>query len=140
MIRFLLAKLHIESLSKNSTIKRVREALRTLPKDLNDSYDSAMKRIEDQNEEERTIAHSALIWVVNAKRPLTVAELQVALAVEPGTTELDDDNLLDIEIILAVCAGLVILDEQFSVVRLVHYTTQEYLDSIQEQRFPEAQT
>jgi hypothetical protein len=53
MSRFLLAKFHIESLSKKSTIKRVREALKTLPKDLNDSYDSAMKRIEDQNEEER---------------------------------------------------------------------------------------
>jgi hypothetical protein len=140
MSRFLLAKLHIESLSKKSTIKRVREALKTLPKDLNDSYDSAMKRIEDQNEEERTIAHSALTWVVNAKRPLTVAELQVALAVEPGAQELDDDNLLDIEIILAVCAGLVIVDEQLSVVRLVHYTTQEYFDGIQEQQFPDAQT
>ncbi|KAJ7923122.1 ankyrin repeat-containing domain protein [Mycena leptocephala] len=112
---FLLAKLHIESLSKKSTIKRVREALKTLPKDLNDSYDSAMKRIEDQNMEERTIAHSALTWVVNAKRPLTVAELQAALAVEPGAQELDDDNILDIEIILAVCAGLVIVDEQLSV-------------------------
>ncbi|KAJ7847783.1 hypothetical protein B0H13DRAFT_2405537 [Mycena leptocephala] len=136
---FLLAKLHIESLSKKSTIKRVREALKTLPTDLNDSYDSAMKRIEDQNQEERNIAHSALTWVVNAKRPLTVAELQVALAVEPGTQELDDDNILDIEIILAVCAGLVIVDEQLTVVRLVHYTTQEYFDSIQEEQFPNAQ-
>jgi ankyrin repeat protein len=139
MSRFLLAKLHIESLSKKSTIKRVREALKTLPKDLNDSYDTAMKRIEDQNEEERSIAHSTLTWVVNAKRLLTVAELQVALAVEPGAKELDDDNLLDIEIILAACAGLVIMDEQLSVVRLVHYTTQEYFDRIQEQQFPDAQ-
>jgi hypothetical protein len=68
-----------------------------------------------------------------------VAELQVALAVEPGAKELDDDNLLDIEIILAVCAGLAIVDEQLLVVRLVHYTTQEYFDSIQPQQFPDAQ-
>jgi ankyrin repeat protein len=121
-------------------VKAVREALKSLPKDLYDSYDNAMKRIEEQNEEDRHIAHSALIWVVNARRPLTVAELRVALAVEPGAQELDDDNLLDIEIILAVCAGLVIVDEQLSVVRLVHYTAQEYFESIQPQRFPDAQT
>jgi hypothetical protein len=48
--------------------------------------------------------------------------------------------VLDIEIILAVCAGLVIADEKLSVVRLVHHTTQEYLDSIQAERFPDAQT
>jgi hypothetical protein len=32
------------------------------------------------------------------------------------------------------------VDEQLSVVRLVHYTTQEYLDSIQAKCFPDAQT
>ncbi|KAJ7328867.1 hypothetical protein DFH08DRAFT_940510 [Mycena albidolilacea] len=137
---FLLAKLHIESLSSKNTIKTVREALKALPKNLNDSYNEAMNRIESQNEEDRNIAHSALTWVVNAKRPLTVAELQVALAIEPDDRHLDDDNLLDIEIILSVCAGLVILDEQSNVVRLVHYTTQEYFESIQVHQFPDAQT
>jgi ankyrin repeat protein len=99
-----------------------------------------MKRIQDQNEEDRTVAHSALTWVANAKRPLTVPEIQVALAIEPGARHLDTDNILDIEIILSVCAGLVIVDEQLAVVRLVHYTTQEYFDSIQSQHFPYAQT
>jgi hypothetical protein len=140
MYRFLLAKLHIDSLSTKSTVKGVREALKTLPKTLNNSYDEAMKRISDQNEESYAIAHSTLTWVANAKRPLTVLEIQTALAVEPGTKSLDEDNILDVEIILSVCAGLVIIDEQLSVVRLVHYTTQEYLDHIQPQQFPDAQT
>ncbi|KAJ7028117.1 ankyrin repeat domain-containing protein [Mycena alexandri] len=135
---FLLAKLHIESLSTKSTVKGVREALKTLPKTLNNSYDDAMKHIGEQNEESRAIAHSTLTWVANAKRPLTVLEIQTALAVEPGTKSLDEDNILDMEIILSVCAGLVIVDEQLLVVRLVHYTTQEYLDRIQPQQFPDA--
>jgi hypothetical protein len=46
---------------------------------------------------------------------------------------------LDIETIISVCAGLVIMDKQLSVVQLVHYTTQEYLDSIQAQKFPDMQ-
>ncbi|KAJ7017378.1 ankyrin repeat domain-containing protein [Mycena alexandri] len=137
---FLLAKLHIESLSTKSTVKGVREALKALPKTLNNSYDDAMKRIGEQNEESRAIAHSTLTWVANAKRPLTVLDIQTALAVKPETKSLDEDNILDMEIILSVCAGLVIVDEQLLVVRLVHYTTQEYLDSIQPQQFPDAHT
>ncbi|KAJ7028077.1 hypothetical protein C8F04DRAFT_1399130 [Mycena alexandri] len=137
---FLLAKLHIESFSTKSTVKGVREALKTLPKTLNNSYNDAMKRIGEQNEESRAIAHSTLTWVANAKRPLTVLDIQTALAVEPGTKSLDEDNILDMEIILSVCAGLVIVDEQLLVVRLVHYTTQEYLDSLQPQQFPDAHT
>ncbi|KAJ6545367.1 hypothetical protein B0H19DRAFT_861021, partial [Mycena capillaripes] len=126
---FLLARLHIESLSTKNTIKAVREALKVLPNNLRDSYDIAMLRIEAQTEEDRKITHSTLAWVANAKRPLKVADITVALAIEPGAQQLDEDNFLDIDIILAVCAGLVIVDEQLSVVRLVHYTTQEYLDS-----------
>ncbi|KAJ6524804.1 hypothetical protein B0H19DRAFT_1042750, partial [Mycena capillaripes] len=105
---FLLAKLHIESLSKKNTIKAVEEALNVLPKNLHDSYNIAMKRIEDQSEEDRTTARSTITWVANAKRPLTVEELEVALAVEPGARQLNEDNFLDIETILSVCAGLVI--------------------------------
>ncbi|KAJ7336849.1 hypothetical protein DFH08DRAFT_749112, partial [Mycena albidolilacea] len=136
---FLLAKLHMDSLSSKSTIKGVRQALKALPKTLYDSYENAMDRIKEQNEECRQIAHSTLTWVANAKRPLTPIELQTALAVEPGAKSLDDENILDIEFIISVCAGLVIVDEESSVVRLVHYTTQQYLDSIQSQQFPDAQ-
>ncbi|KAJ7747665.1 ankyrin repeat-containing domain protein [Mycena maculata] len=137
---FLLAKLHIESLSTKPTVKGVREALANLPKNLQHTYDNAMKRINEQNPEDREIALSALTWVANAKRPLSVQELREALAIEPGATRLDVDNILDIEIILSVCAGLVITDAKVSVVRLVHYTAQDYLNNVQTQRFPNAQT
>jgi hypothetical protein len=39
-----------------------------------------------------------------------------------------------------MCAGLVIVDDEVSTVWLIHYTTQHYLDSIQADRFPHAQT
>ncbi|KAF7365837.1 hypothetical protein MVEN_00457900 [Mycena venus] len=137
---FLLAKLHLESLITKPTIKAIRNALEHLPKGLNDTYDIGMQRIDSQSEEDRKVAHSALTWVANAKRPLSVEEVQTALAIEPDARQLDKDNLMDINLILAACAGLVIMDEQHSIVRLVHYTTQEYLDSIQSERFPDAQT
>jgi hypothetical protein len=99
-----------------------------------------MLRIQAQNEDDRKIARSALIWVTNAKRPLKLPEITAALAIKPGDRQFDRDNVPNIEIILAVCAGLVIFDENLNVVRLVHYTTQEYFDSIQDQQFPNAQT
>ncbi|KAJ7117114.1 hypothetical protein C8R44DRAFT_626942, partial [Mycena epipterygia] len=140
MFRFLLAKLHIDSLTTKNTIKAVKEALQQLPKDLRHTYDEAMERIDHQGEDDRQLAHLTLTWVANAKRPLSVGELQEALAIEPDAMDLDPENLLDISIILSVCAGLVIVDKTASVVRLTHYTTQDYLDSIQSQRFPNAQT
>ncbi|KAJ7041582.1 ankyrin repeat-containing domain protein, partial [Mycena alexandri] len=138
---FLLAKLHIDSLSTKNTIREVREALNALPGSLDGSYEVAIQRIDAQSDADRKTAHSTITWVANAKRPLTVEELQVALAVKPGMRKVDEEeDLTDIEIILSVCAGLVIVDKESSVVRFVHYTTQEYLDKIQAEKFPGAQT
>ncbi|KAJ7795320.1 ankyrin repeat-containing domain protein [Mycena olivaceomarginata] len=135
---FLLAKLHIEALSKTATIKAVRQALQKLPKDLDATYENVMTRINAQGEEDRKIAQSTLTWVVNARRPLTSLELRVALAIEPETRELDNVNMTGIGIILSVCAGLVIVEEHSSLVRLVHFTAQSYLDRIQTEIFPDA--
>ncbi|KAJ7500128.1 hypothetical protein FB451DRAFT_50793 [Mycena latifolia] len=133
---FLLAKLHIESLRKKPTIGELQEALQNLPADLEKTYDDAMKRIEDQHDEDAKIAHSVLIWVANTKRLLKIRELQEVLAMKPGANQFHPDYLLDVEIILSVCTGLVIVEEHTSLVRLVHYTTQHYLD----RRFPDAHT
>ncbi|KAJ6502837.1 ankyrin repeat-containing domain protein [Mycena vitilis] len=135
---FLLAKLHIESLTTKNTIKALRTALQNLPKDLTGTYDEAMERVERQNEDDKQLAHQVFTWVTNAMRPMSVAELRDALAVEPGTSFLDGDNLLDIDIVLSVCAGLIIVDGEIPVVRVIHYTAQHYFDSIQAVRFPDA--
>lgn len=138
--RFLLAKLHIDSLSTKNTVKAVRDALQQLPKDLNHTYDEAMERIDNQSEDDRGLAQQVLTWVSNVKRPLSVGELQEALAIEPEATTLDPDNLLDMETVVSVCAGLIIVDERSSVVRLIHYTTQDYLNTFQTERFSNAHT
>ncbi|KAF7368010.1 Ankyrin [Mycena sanguinolenta] len=137
---FLLAQLHLDSLSTKNTVKAVRDALSRLPKDLDHTYDEAMERIEHQNEDDRQLAHLVLTWVAYAVRPLVVDELREALAIEPEAKSVDPDNLLDVDIILSVCAGLIIVDEAMSVVRLIHYTAQEYMNTVQPRRFPRATT
>ncbi|KAJ7453123.1 ankyrin repeat-containing domain protein [Mycena latifolia] len=137
---FLLAKFHIDSLKAKHTVKVVRDTLVNMPGDLNRTYDDIMQRIDRQSEDDRDLARRTLSWISNVKRPLRPAELREALAVEPGHTKPDPYNLLDIELILSICAGLVIVDEADDLVRLIHYTTQDYLVRVQADAFPRAQT
>jgi hypothetical protein len=87
-----------------------------------------MDRIEGQVKDQEELAKQVLSWITCAKRPLTVLELQHALAIEVGKPKLDEENLPDIEDIVSTCAGLVIVDEESNIIRLVHYITQEYFE------------
>ncbi|KAJ7706788.1 hypothetical protein B0H17DRAFT_918495, partial [Mycena rosella] len=125
--QFLLAKLHMDSLTTKHTVKAVRDALSSMPGNLDSIYDEVVERINRQSEDDKKLAWCTLSWVTNAKRPLRPSELREALAVEPGATDLDPDNLLDIDMILSVCAGLVVINQADKRLRLIHYTTQNYL-------------
>ena len=70
-----------------------------------------------------------LMWIHLAERPLRIDEFRVALAVEPGDTMLDDENLTPTTKILDCCLGLVVVDHETSSVRLVHYSLDEYFKS-----------
>ncbi|OAG07431.1 ankyrin repeat protein, partial [Paraphaeosphaeria sporulosa] len=99
---------------------------------LEDAYNEAIQRIDGQLDGDQALAKKVLSWITYARRPLTTAELCCALAVERGESELDPDNVPDIEDLLSVCAGLVVIDKESAIVRLVHYTTQEYFKRISE--------
>lgn len=143
IIRFLLAQLHLDSLAGIKSRKALRAALNTLPEGT-DGYDpaykDAMERIEGQARNSRDIAKQALSWITCAKRLLTTSELQHALSVELATSELDEDNIPEIEDIVSVCAGLIIIDKESDIIRLVHYTTEEYFERTWSTWFPDAQT
>jgi ankyrin repeat protein len=91
-------------------------------------YTEAIQRIEGQLKGHRELAKRVLSWITFAKRPLTTTEICCALAVEPEETEIDPDNVPDIEDIVSVCAGLVVVDQESALIRLVHYTTQEFFE------------
>jgi hypothetical protein len=116
--------------------------LEKLPKGtdaLDQAYEEAMLRIQSQESGFHELAKRVLSWITCARRPLTTLELQHALAVETGDSELGDDNLQEIDEVISVCAGLVTIDEESDVVRLVHYTTQEYFERTQTSWFPDIQ-
>ncbi|KAL6404749.1 hypothetical protein AUP68_11578 [Ilyonectria robusta] len=81
------------------------------------------------------LAMQVLSWVAWTKRPLAVRELQHALAITDGATTLDEDNITDAEDLASSCEGLVTLDSETNMIRLVHYTTQEYLETVRNKLF-----
>ena len=137
-IRFLLAQLHMDSLAKKLTKKDVRLALRRLPESLDQVYEEAMKRIHQQDTDRSRLAIHALSWITHAFRPLTVPELQCALSITSETEEIDPEAFPDEREIVEVCAGLVHIEEESNVIRLVHYTTQEYFERTRSHHFPHA--
>ncbi|ENH99093.1 hypothetical protein COCC4DRAFT_66736 [Bipolaris maydis ATCC 48331] len=139
---FLLAELRINSLVTLPTKGHIKNALKNFAKGmegLEKIYDLAMKRIESQGTESRDLAKQILAWIVYAKRPLSAVELQHAVAVRPNTTKLDEDYITTIDNLRSLCAGLVTIDEDSNIIRLVHYTTQEYFERIGDQWKPDAQ-
>jgi hypothetical protein len=107
---------------------------------LADAYDQTMDRVEGQKPGFRRLAEGVLLWITCAQRPLTVSELQHALGVEVGEDILDEENLSQIEVMASVCAGLVTVDEESGIIRLVHYTTQKYFEQTKKRWFPNAET
>ena len=126
--------------------KRSAKALKTALKELHTgsgayhyAYEDAMKRIKGQVADQEELAMQVLAWITCAKRPLTTLELQHALAVEIDESELDEENLPQIEDMVSTCAGLVTVDKESDIIRLVHHTTQEYFRRTQQHWFPDAE-
>ena len=95
------------------------KALEILPKEVNATYNEAMERIERQNEDNKELAKHVFSWITYARRPLSVKELQHALAVMPEKTYMDPEDIIEEDILTSVCAGLVVIDEERSIISLV---------------------
>jgi ankyrin repeat protein len=109
-------------------------------KSLDLAYEKAIQRIQGQKPGFVELAWRVISWITCAKRPLTSTELQHALAVELNDVELCEDNLEDIDEMVSSCAGLVTVDREGDIIRLIHHTTQRYFEQTQNRWFPNADT
>lgn len=142
LARFLFAQLHLDSLIGKGSPKAVRAVLLNLP--TGSEHTTLRTRTQWNVSKGRlltseTLQRRLLSWITCAKRPLTKLELQYALGVEIGESELDHDNLPQIEDMVSVCAGLVTVEES-GIIRLVHHTTREYFERTKHHWFSGAET
>ncbi|KAH1401028.1 hypothetical protein KXW39_003916 [Aspergillus fumigatus] len=133
---FLLAKLHLDSLSTKINRKAVRSALRTLPVTLDDTYSEALQRIYDQPADTAALAETVLLWVICARETLTVMQLQHMYATQELTAgmALGDDDLPDADILTGACSGLIAVDRESQAIHAIHYTVHQYFERSHGQR------
>src|ERR1700761_457034 len=78
----LLAKLHMDALEPQITRSGLKKVLDNLPSDLESAFKDTVERIDKQPDPQKLLAHKVLMWVVGARRPLTVGELRRAVALK----------------------------------------------------------
>ncbi|KAF8853582.1 ankyrin repeat protein [Acephala macrosclerotiorum] len=137
--RFWLAQLHLNSLQRENSPETFLNAPTRLPKGP-DAYDAiykdAMERPESSSSAQEGLAKRVLLWVTCAKRSLAVSEIQQALAVRASDSEIDKGSIPKIEGMISACSGLVTVDEESGIIRLIYGTAQEYLERNQKRWFP----
>jgi hypothetical protein len=72
-------------------------------------------------------------WIQAARQPCAILDhlrqtssVQYAWAVKDSEDELDEAAIPDAEDMFSACCGLVVIDKESEIIRLVHYTLQEY--------------
>jgi len=106
-VGFLLSKFLMDALAQQVTVRDINN-LRNLPSNMNDIYDSVFNRI--SNRKLAYILKKLLIVVAMAREILSLEVLAYAITIEPGDDDVDELTLPDVEYLVSICAGLVVID------------------------------
>jgi hypothetical protein len=132
LLRFLWVRLQVDELCEALNDEAIRKILQDLPKDLEETYERIIRRVATTagGNEKLTTARKALKWIVCAKRPLTIEELNEAISLKPTDRCLNPNRIpRDESAVLKCCSHLVSFDRHKRTIRLAHYTVQQFLTS-----------
>ncbi|CAK1363464.1 unnamed protein product [Cercospora beticola] len=117
-----------------------RKALKSLPPDLETTYERILARVEQANEHTRTLVRRVLMWLVRSPDDennhektkhdgarLSAAALCQAVSINVEDREFEHDAAPDVEEILICCSSLVRLSHDGHSIELAHFTVEEYL-------------
>ena len=66
------------------------------------------------------MASQVLSWISYAFCPLLLIKLQYAIAIKKDTTKVDESDLIDEQVLLHACAGLVTIGTELRELGLIH--------------------
>ncbi|KAG1721344.1 hypothetical protein EDB19DRAFT_2044402 [Suillus lakei] len=108
----------------------IEAALDNLPAGLYETYDRIIQAIKQKGRSDEQIAQNCLLWLVGTFTPLTLDQLNEAMMIEVGKSNLNPDlGVMDPMDIVVACGSLVTYDEKTGIVALSHYSVKEYLIS-----------
>ncbi|GES56992.1 hypothetical protein ATEIFO6365_0001027900 [Aspergillus terreus] len=137
---FLLVRLYVNLLTCKCSVGEIEEELENIARHrstdpIRDAYKKTMDMIELYNQQHWV--HQILSWVFHARRPLMLDELRCALAIQNQKDNYRTVNYdyapNNIEEVISLCAGLVVVNHGSRAVEFVHHTTQQYLETYQTQ-------
>ncbi|KAJ3873773.1 ectomycorrhiza-induced ankyrin-domain/NACHT-domain-containing protein [Lentinula edodes] len=102
----------------------VKKALDKLPKDLEETYEQALKRCKDQANAEE--AQHLLLWLLYAYEPLTKRQFGQILAVDLEEQAVNPSMEFQVELVIDTTLVTV---GQYNIVQLAHASVKEYLIS-----------
>ncbi|CCT65374.1 related to ankyrin [Fusarium fujikuroi IMI 58289] len=134
---FLLARLYLHSLEHETSERDVKDALERLkdrakhntnPKFniVDQAYSDTLKRLREQNQKHCDLAFRVITWICCTGWSLPVDAVQHGLALREGDTMFHEDGMVDQQLMLSVCWGLVEISKGSGELRLVHYTTKDF--------------
>jgi hypothetical protein len=112
-----MVTLHMEALCQTHNMRSLKRALKELPSEIWETYDAAVSRIRSQWTSE--LGLKILMWISTALRPLTLAELKHAIAIEREDRDFNDEGLSSDGVILSACAGLLVQNPEDQTIRLI---------------------
>ncbi|KAH8825892.1 hypothetical protein DL96DRAFT_1557450 [Flagelloscypha sp. PMI_526] len=127
---FLLASLHIRELKCCLDMDDALEVAEKLPTTDKTCYSRSLDRIRSRDSRRATTAIHCLVWVWQAKRKLTLEELQTAVA--SSTRDLTNRSvnraLVPRHQLLDLCDGLLVMGDRDDYVAFVHLTARQFFD------------
>ncbi|MDI1487058.1 MAG: hypothetical protein OHK93_006321 [Ramalina farinacea] len=124
---FLWVHFQLQDLCEATSDQTIRIILDHLPNGLHETYVRILEKIEGgKSQANKFLVQQALQWVAFARRPLTVPELQEAVAFDIADDHWDADKIPDGGKLIGLCRGLIIR-YQDNRVRFAHHTVRQHL-------------
>ena len=117
--RFLHAAFQMDALRSCISLRQVRRVLEEFPSQIEGAYAQTWSRILDEDEENVMLVKMVFVWVLTATRSMELKELERAVAICPETFKFEADRVVPGSTFLAMCRGLLVVEEKSQTVRLV---------------------
>lgn len=114
-----------------TTLGQIGKTLEDLPRGpgaYKQAYEKTIVRIRGQPSEHKQLARRTLRWLACAARQIGALELRHALAIRDDSSSLpSEEDLESTNFVVKVCMGLVIVEREAGIIRLLHHTALEFL-------------